>query len=297
MGYKNKKSIVLQVQEALEAKLKIGYSKHQDKALGIADQHIYSWSTFQTYMKHCNYFTKWAKQEHGCKTIDAARPYVDEYLQKCIDEGKSPYTQKLTASALAKMYGCRTTDFIKTGERNRAGISRSRGSAERDRHFSAEKNQELVNFCECTGLRRSELQALRKEQLVEEADGTFWLEIKGKGGRERLAPIVGTQEQVEAVVGRIRASEGLVWDKVHNAADIHGYRATYATRVYQQYARPIDQIPYDRVNKGSGKRYQSEVYHCKGDLKGVAYDKAAMLVASRALGHNRISVIAGHYIR
>lgn len=297
MGYKNKKSLVLQVQEALESKLKIGHSKHQDKILGIADKHIYSWSTFQTYMKHCNYFAKWAKAEHGCKTLDAARPYVDEYLQKLMDEGKSPYTQKLEASAIAKMYGCSSEDFIKTEVRHRSEISRSRGERVRDTNFSVKRNSELINFCQCTGLRRSELETLRPEQLVQKSDGSFWLNIRGKGGRERLAPIVGTPEQVKAVTDRIQASDGLVWPRVHNAADIHAYRAEYGTRIYELHARPIEEIPYDSVNAGSGLRYQSEVYNCRGDLKGVKYDKKAMLIASNALGHNRISVIAGHYIR
>ena len=37
-------------------------------------------------------------------------------------------------------------------------------------------------------------------------------------------------------------------------------------------------------------------YYCRNDLKGVVYDKQAMRIASRALGHNRICVIAGHYL-
>lgn len=32
-------------------------------------------------------------------------------------------------------------------------------------------------------------------------------------------------------------------------------------------------------------------------LKGVVYDKKAMKVVTEALGHNRISVIAEHYLR
>lgn len=298
MSYENKKSMVRQVQENLESKLKIGSSKHADKAAGIADKYIYSYNSFRDYMKHGNYFAAWAKEVHGCKTLEAARPYADEYLQKVIDENKSASTQKLTASALAKIYECSTTDFnVKTDSRRREDITRSRGDKVRDRHFSIERNKELVNFCQCTGLRRSELEALRPTQLVREADGSYWLDIKGKGGRLRHAPIMGTPEQVKAVVERIQASEGRVWGKVHNAADIHGYRSEYATRVYNAHARPISEIPFDRVNAGSGRRYQSQVYHCRGDLKGVAYDKAAMKVASLALGHNRISVIAGHYLR
>lgn len=51
------------------------------------------------------------------------------------------------------------------------------------------------------------------------------------------------------------------------------------------------------MNKGSGRKYQSEVYICRKDEAGRKLDKAAMLVCSKALGHNRISVVADNYIR
>ena len=92
-------------------------------------------------------------------------------------------------------------------------------------------------------------------------------------------------------------SEEKVWQHVHQSADIHGYRAEYATAMYKAHARPIEEIPYDRVNKGSGRKYQSEVYICRKDEAGRKLDKAAMLVCSKALGHNRISVVADNYIR
>ena len=63
------------------------------------------------------------------------------------------------------------------------------------------------------------------------------------------------------------------------------------------YTGPIEKIPYDKVNRGTGKRYQSEVYSCRKDEAGKKLDKAAMLVCSKALGHNRISVVADNYIR
>jgi len=53
----------------------------------------------------------------------------------------------------------------------------------------------------------------------------------------------------------------------------------------RKHARPLDKIP------------KKERYCCRSDLKGVWYDKKAMLIASSALGHNRISIIAAHYIR
>ena len=75
------------------------------------------------------------------------------------------------------------------------------------------------------------------------------------------------------------------------------YRAEYATAIYKSHARPIAEIPYDRVNKGTGRRYQSQVYTCRKDESGRKLDKAAMLVCSKALGHNRLEVVANNYIR
>lgn len=75
----------------------------------------------------------------------------------------------------------------------------------------------------------------------------------GKGGRERLSPIVG--KNAEQIVERIRnIPDGeKVWQHVHKCADIHAYRAEYATDIYRKYARPIEEIPYDKVNKGTGQ--------------------------------------------
>jgi hypothetical protein len=111
--------------------------------------------------------------------------------------------------------------------------------------------------------------------------------IKGKGGRLRDCPIVSPKEGVvEAVVERIRNTPAgqNVWGKIPSRADIHSYRAEYCKTIYSLNARPIDQIP------------KSERYYCRGDLKGIVYDKRAMAIASRALGHNRVSVIVGHYL-
>ena len=276
------KGLSKQVQDILDSKLKIGHSKYADKKQGITGNHIYSWSTYRAYLKHGCYFAKWVKVAHGCKTLESAREHVDEYLQKRIDEKVSPYTQKLEAAALAKIYGCTTEDFIKTEVRHRSEITRSRGEKARDKHFSEENNKEFVDFCKATGLRRSELRQLRPDQLTyDESTKTYSLIIIGKGGRIRECPVL-TDEAVQLIQ---RAGAGNVWPKIPNGADIHSYRANYCTALYKRYARSKGDIP------------KEDRYCCRRDLKGVWYDKRAMEIATKALGHNRISVIAGHYIR
>ncbi len=75
-----------------------------------------------------------------------------------------------------------------------------------------------------------------------------------------------------------------VFTKISSAADIHSYRGDYATAIYLANARPLDQIP------------KCDRYYCRKDKKGIWYDKEAIKITSKALGHNRINVIAEQYL-
>ena len=283
-------SLVRQIQDTLWDKCAMGQSKHQAKADGTAQEHIYSYNTYRTYMRHCNYFIAWARQHapegHKPRSLKDCRPYAAEWLQSRIDAGLSAYTVKLEAAALCKLYGASAEDLDlpRTPKRHRADISRSRGTAVRDADFSTSRNQEIISFCRCTGLRRRELATIRGTDLCWGADGKAYIHVTpGKGGRERDAVILDNDPEV---IARMQsAGDDLVWPRIPSHMDVHGYRADYATALYQQVARDIDTIP------------PTEQYHCRGDRAGVVYDRVAMLYVSRALGHNRISVIAGHYLQ
>ena len=67
--------------------------------------------------------------------------------------------------------------------------------------------------------------------------------------------------------------------------------------LYKSYAREPEDIPYDKVNKGNGKKYQSDVYVCRGDMKGLKLDKRAMLIVEKALGHESLHTFASHYAK
>ncbi len=292
-------SLARQIQLELDSKLAIGESKYLAKQDGTYTEKIYSWETYRAYMKHANYFTSWAKETYSCKTLSECRSHVKEYLGKRIDEGLSPHTIKLDASSLAKLYGVSTKDFdIETPPRTRSGITRSRGITTRDKHFSEKRNSDLVNFCKSTGLRRAELENLKGDRLFFKNNKPYIrVDTATKGGKVRDVPVIGTPERVQDVIKKMQeAGEEKVFGKAHNAADIHGYRREYAQSLYNSLARDIKDIPFDRINKGTGRMYQSEIYHCRGDKQGVKYDKLAMEEVTKALGHNRISVIGGNYL-
>lgn len=312
-----------------------GTSKKESVANGTAKDKIFSYKTYEAYWKHTKYFIKYIQANHPeCTTLKAAKQYMNEWLQMRTDEGKSAWTIHLEAKALGKLFGIDPTDeqYFQPPKRERQKITRSRVDRVRDKHFSKSNNDELIKFCKGTGLRRSELLDLRGKDLISRAEiedeisrlekqqnethdpnRERWLDMLrdtrmfkseyfthvrcGKGGRVRMSPIIGAN--AEQIIERMRnmAPEEKVWQHVSENADIHGYRAEYATAIYKAHERAIEDIPYDRVNKGTGRKFQGNVYVCRKDEAGRKLDKAAMLICSKALGHNRISVVADNYIR
>ena len=299
MGHKHG-SIVHEFTKEYKSMAAYGESKHQAKKAGTLEGKIFSFNTMKAYKRAGVAFGRWCKQEHGCKTVLSCRDYVADYLtfrmERC-----SAYTVKLDAASLAKLYRCRSQDFgIETPARTRPGIQRSRKPRNMDKHFSETRNAELVNFCRCTGLRRCELSALTGNQVFRRG-GSWYIHIErgqGKGGRERDIPIIGTPEQIRRVVEIMRAAgDKLVFPRVHAAADIHGYRAEYAAELYRMHARPLEVCRRDPFYNPSRHRMErNSVYYCRNDERGRWFDKRAMLIVSRALGHNRISVVGEHYL-
>ena len=280
-------TLIRQIDQSLKSRLAIGRPKRLDKADGSYRKWIYSWQTYRSYMKQLGLFARWCKLQHNARYLKECRQYVAEYLQTRSD--LSVWTQKLDLAALQKLYQEYPEDGqkpfgVELQPRLRQDIKRSRQQAIRDADFSVSNNADLITFCKCTGLRRSELQELRGTDIT--ADGLqLHVTRNTKGGRWRMAPIVGTPAEIAMVQRMCKATgDGRVWPHVPSSADIHSYRADYCQRVYLQHARPIEQIPaVDR-------------YYCRNDRKGIILDRKAMLIASQALGHNRIDVIASHYL-
>lgn len=257
MARKSEGSLKFQIQNCLDQKLGIGKSKHEMKKVGEANKYIYSWETYRSYLKQACYFADWVKQQpvdpvlgHKPRTLEEARRFVEKWLQDSIDRGLSAYTIKLQAAALAKVYGCKITDFdVETPARRRPNITRSRGEKIRDKQFNETLHKDFVTFCRCTGLRRAELEQIRGTDLVMK-NGKAYLNVTRatKGGRPRMVEIFGSPEEIENVVAQLQAAgENKVYPKVSGHADVHGYRSQYGTRVYEAFKRDFDEYKNERL--------------------------------------------------
>lgn len=325
-----------QAYDRLKRMQSFGDSKSADKKYDrdhdtdTTSEKIYSYSTYKTYWKHIKYFLKWIQENHPeIRKLDKAEKMVPEWLQARVDKGLSAWTIQTEAAALNKLYRIKTDDprRFQSPQRRKEDIVRSRGTKVRDAHFSEKKNEELVNFCKGCGFRRNVLEKLKGSDLydrsrVEEvlatarAEGSksmikactdalktfpdkeyFILHRSDKGGKTRISPIVGPN--MEKIIERMRNTkpDELVWRYVSGNCDVHGYRSDYATYLYKEYARSMEELSFENKIKCADGKYRSEIYVCRGDEKGKKLDRRAIGIISIALGHNREDTAISNYVR
>ena len=276
-----------------------GHSKHADKSAKSTGERIYSDKTLNTYLRAWDYFCSsmqaahFQVDGHAPRNLSEAVQYVPEYIELLKSRPGSRAGTTLSAwtvrtyfAGIGKVLNLSATDYD-LPLRRRDDIRRSRGDAARDSSFSETANKDLIEFCCCTGLRSAkELQKITGSDLITRADGKRAIRVKqGKAGKYREAAIIGTEDEVQRVIERMRAAgNALVWPHVPSHADIHGYRRIYAQRLYLSIARDPHTLP------------AAERYCCRGSRSGTWFDKAAMLQVSRELGHERLNVVAIHYL-
>lgn len=298
-----KGSLKFQAVMNLRSKYRPKQSRHEHKKEGTADQFIFGRKTLSLYIDNVNRGFEWIREKHPevGNDLEKAREFVPEYIEFKKSEGLTTDTLRTIGCAFGKLYDCSSTDWgVHYPPRRAINATRSRGPAKRDKHFSEKNNQPLIAFACTTGLRRNELEKLRGSDLRElgEVDGVIQYGVfvksgSAKGGRERVAPLIGPPEEVQLVVDMMKkAGEDTVWGKVHSAADIHWYRHIYATRSYDSMAvADPDSLPY-------GKKFR---YDCRGKRKGQRFDAQAAAQTALNLGHGgdfdrRVDTVVNRYL-
>lgn len=143
----------------------------------------------------------------------------------------------------------------------------------------------------------------RQHQIYEDAElfydiAEYFIFVRnGKGGRYRISPVIGKNS--EQIVERMKAAapDEKVWQYVSTLADIHSYRGDYATAIYRNYARPFEEIPVEGPSLCTRKSYKNDLYVCRKEESKRKLDRYAMELTSKALGHNRIDIVAENYLK
>lgn len=311
---KKKKKYTLRkdIQKRLDSYLKNGKNSSRDKDKNnkedLTQNKIYSYVTYKNYKRSCYKFADYlyTHNKEVRQLKDLKIKHVNSYLQYLVVKGYSAPTINSSKAAIAKLMQISSKEFIETPRVKRKDITRSRGEAMRDKHISKETENYYAKFTTAIGCRRSEMEELKGTDLVIKPltvnvkDKSRNIQVKtlskkypqvlirnGKGGKERFVPIFAKdKEELKEIINTFKkAGNDKVFGKLPSHYDNHFYRGQYAKRAYKKFARPVREI-----------KSKKEVYFCRGDKAGEAFDRKAMLIASQFLGHNRVDVIARHYL-
>lgn len=309
-----RKTLSEQIAHAIGAKgHTIGDSRHEAKnqlkeeytqrgepmPFGASVEGIYSTKTLKDYKDIGERFARWCVEEQGqgrYTKMEKVKPLAIEYLKQREQEGKSLYTLKTERAALGKLFG-EQIPYKFEKPRTTKDITRSRGTAERDKNFSEERNKDLVTIAKATGARRADIAHMRGRDFFSDEKGNLWVRIEqSKGGRDRIAPVLPAyREEVQRIA--TERQNTTLFDKIHNAADIHSYRREYAKDLYALVSTdPEKKEQFQSLYPPRNERATGEMYHSRGEERfhGLRDD---IYIVSEALGHNRLDVTVSHYLK
>jgi hypothetical protein len=280
--------------QRLDALMAAGEKRSEAKAaarlrgeslFAYSDGKMHAFETRNNYQKIVMHFLNWCRDQHDLRDLARIDEQADElaslYLLERIEGDKSAWTLATERSALRLFFQDRTlTDSIELPKRRRENIKRSRGPAVRDGHINSNNWRHVIDFCLACGLRREELRDLYvREVYARPSDRHLIVKVRnGKGGKDREVPVFPGRELAVLSQTAGRDPDAHVFTKISGLLDIHSYRRQFAQELYEHV---------------SGKPLPP----AKGRLQSADLDREAALYVSRCLGHNRIDIIFGHYIR
>lgn len=288
----------------LKNKIAFGQSKHADKAnlkFGESSYKIYSYSTYNTYLKEVEQYAKWLKEEKNInkiKDIKETEQYAKEYIEKRLNVDKvSVYTAKLERSALSMLYTKQIE--IEMPKRDNKNITRSREQTANDKHYSRNGVcRDIFTVALATGGRRSDLQNLKQTDFIEK-DGLLYVNfIQSKGGRNRLAPVREEyKQQVLEIVDKAKKNgkTRLIDRKIPKEIDVHALRREYAKNLYKDITENRElRDTYLKMYPERSEKVKRDIYKDRDDN---VYNRDDLYVITQALGHNRIDVSVTHYLK
>lgn len=282
------KSMAYQVKEQLGRVTCYGRSKHADKRPGnnYHPYGIYSVGTYKNYVAKCTVFCNWCKTEYGCKTIEACKPYINTYLEQ-YSIGKSAWTIHAVKYSIQKLYDVTDHGFkvdFETPRRRRKDIKKNRGSIADVKDFNEKKYARELNFGCATGARRAALLKLEYKDIFEK-EGELYVHFeRDKGGKSRDVKIMPRYKNfIRSFIKKGDPNEK-VFKSLPSRFPEHRCRRHFAQEYYNLIKRDVNSIPV------------KERYICRIDKSGCVYDRKAMKLVSEALGHERVDVIALHYL-
>jgi hypothetical protein len=213
---------------------------------------ITSHKTVASYKQSIDAFASWEKETYGKdfdhKSYKINREHIQAYANDLAAKGTSPSSIHTKLAPVCK--------GVKIPMEHIDKPKRSAGTLTRDRNIDANKQgkrelespkfEKSVSLARATGLRRSELAHLTKENLKYDESGHMCVEVlKGKGGKYQLQRILPQhQDTVKKIFDATEPGKPVLEKKdMSRHISYHSIRADVAKEAYDYYKHRIDTEP------------------------------------------------------
>lgn len=172
--------------------------------------------------------------------------------------------------------------------RHRADITRGRTLSASNDRYHAEHHEDARLLARACGARRGGLRGLTADGLRTDTEGNLRVHLREKGGKERDALVLPDYaDRVRKIFAKYSAKPSnskylLPLTALPKDMPLHYLRAQYAQDLYRYFAE-----------RGTAT---GNMYYCRAERKGQAYDKGILLAVSQQMGHSRCDVVVSHYL-
>lgn len=307
-------------------------SREIDKEKGIDNKFIYADVSYKNHKNNWRQFSKWANENGLKRVGQITRNDVEKYVRECAENGLSKKTIESRIGAINKVMLAseRWKNENRVILSKIEGIAVKKLPTKVYKDLTAkewqdrnpkqyENNRELIDTVQAFGLRRREARELNAQSFLIDDKGKMYVQTVGKGNKYRIAPVcdsemneqmrerwgdkaIPLQQANEERFRRVLRDEdqrlNLKGANGHNFG-LHIHRSEYTQRYLRERIEQLEgqRGGVERSYKGyshlktRGKSLDDlDAYRIKiGTFEGSA---RAFMEVSRALGHNRLDVLA-----
>ena len=240
---------------------------------------IYMDSTFKDYKKICDRFSDYVIEQAGTRriTIEESKQYIQGYINKLIEEEKTPSYQKKQLAAICKATGAKMRDYYHQEVSYAKQTERKLEQQSIHKNYNERVHRDILDLNKCIGIRRSELKDLEVKNITIYKDRIEIYCPLAKGGKNNINVVRDTRkmEVIEHYYNKAiyeNRDKLVTSEMINNDADLHRSRAQNAR---DEYYRVIEDIEKNNITINQViKELNNEMYFkIEGIKKFSIYDE------------------------
>lgn len=289
-----------------------------------SDDKLYMDKTFQDYKRICEKFADYVIEQAGTRriTIEDSRQYIQPYIDKLIEEGKSPSYQKKILAGICKGTNSKMRDYYHQEVNYAKQTLRKHEQSSIHKNYNEKKHKDILDLNKCIGIRRSELKDLKTNNITIYKDRIEIYCPLAKGGKNNINVVRDTRkmeviEHYYNLAIQEKRENLITKEMINNDADLHRSRAQNARDEYHRivedmqknnnrdYYKNLIKEELERKHKDYDLSKLDTLYRCRGENKEILknlgiqteWDRVGVMYVSLfCLNHYREDTTVQHYL-